>query len=190
MQGTWEDQTMIKLEFSQRAFLARRIAAGLFAASLIALSGLATSTASAEPKDIKWGTGPVGSSGHKALVVLADLLNKEMPEFRISVLPNPGAVSTVKGFATGEYQRLLRVGRGAEGIRRGRWPLQRLQGERQDPAGAVVLVLHPRCRSRHQGERPRHHQEVGRSHRQERISPVRCRSTPASISKTPWPRSA
>ncbi len=94
---------MIKLEFSQRAFLARRIAAGLFAASLIALSGLATSTASAEPKDIKWGTGPVGSSGHKALVVLADLLNKEMPEFRISVLPTPGAVTTVKGFATGEY---------------------------------------------------------------------------------------
>ena len=93
---------MGKPEFSSRAFIARGIVAGLFAASVIALSGLATSAASAEPKDIKWGTGPVGSSGHKALVVLADLLSKEMPEIRISVLPYPGAVGTVKGAATGE----------------------------------------------------------------------------------------
>jgi TRAP-type uncharacterized transport system substrate-binding protein len=35
--------------------------------------------------------------------VLADLLNKEMPQYRISVLPTPGAVTTVKGFATGEF---------------------------------------------------------------------------------------
>jgi TRAP-type uncharacterized transport system substrate-binding protein len=35
-------------------------------------------------------------------VVLADLLNKAMPEIRISVLPYPGAVGTVKGFATGD----------------------------------------------------------------------------------------
>jgi uncharacterized protein len=58
-------------------------------------------TASAAPKDIKWGTGPVGSSGGKALVVLGNLLNKEMPEIRISVLPYPGAVGTVKDFALG-----------------------------------------------------------------------------------------
>jgi TRAP-type uncharacterized transport system substrate-binding protein len=64
--------------------------------------GLASPSAWSEPRDIKWGTGPVGSSGHKALVVLADILSKEMPEFRISVLPYPGAVGTVKGFATGE----------------------------------------------------------------------------------------
>ena len=55
-----------------------------------------------QPKDIRWGTGPVGSVGHKALVVLADLLNKEMPEYRITVLPMPGAVMTVKGFATNQ----------------------------------------------------------------------------------------
>jgi TRAP transporter TAXI family solute receptor len=61
-----------------------------------------SAAASAAPKDIKWGTGPVGSSGHKALVVLADILNKAMPEFRISVLPYPGAVGTVKAFATGD----------------------------------------------------------------------------------------
>ena len=64
--------------------------------------GLASPSAWSEPKDIKWGTGPVGSSGGKALVVLANILNKEMPEYRISVLPYPGAVGTVKGFATGE----------------------------------------------------------------------------------------
>ena len=87
---------------SARAFVAQSLAAGLFAAFTFALVGLSSSTAWSEPKDIKWGTGPVGSSGHKALVVLANLLNKEMPEFRISVLPYPGAVGTVKGAATGE----------------------------------------------------------------------------------------
>ena len=60
-------------------------------------------TAAAAPKDIKWGTGPAGSSGGKALIVLSTILNKNMPEYRISVLPTPGAVGTVKGFATGEF---------------------------------------------------------------------------------------
>jgi len=36
-------------------------------------------------------------------VVLAGVLNKEMPDYRISVLPTAGAVTTVKGFATGEF---------------------------------------------------------------------------------------
>jgi hypothetical protein len=87
--------------FSTRALIARALTAGLFAAvALLSLSG--SPAWSQTPKDIKWGTGPVGSSGHKALVVLADVLNKAMPEFRITVLPYPGAVGTVKGFATGE----------------------------------------------------------------------------------------
>jgi TRAP transporter TAXI family solute receptor len=63
---------------------------------------LASSAAWSEPKDVRWGTGPVGSVGHKVLVILADLLNKEMPDYRMTVLPMPGAVMTVKGFATGE----------------------------------------------------------------------------------------
>jgi hypothetical protein len=83
-----------------RARVARGLTAGLFAAALIGIS--ASAAWSQTPKDIKWGTGPVGSSGHKALVVLADVLNKAMPEIRISVLPYPGAVGTVKGVATGE----------------------------------------------------------------------------------------
>jgi len=92
---------MHKRVLATRAFVARGLTAALFAAFV--LVGLSASTAwSQTPKDIKWGTGPVGSSGHKALVVLADLLNKEMPELRITVLPYPGAVGTVKGFATGD----------------------------------------------------------------------------------------
>lgn len=77
---------------------------GVPAALALVLAGLLASPAAwCEPKDIRWGTGPVGSSGGKALVALAEVLNKEMPEYRISVLPTPGAVQTVKGFATGEF---------------------------------------------------------------------------------------
>jgi uncharacterized protein len=71
-------------------------------AAIAASASLASAPAWSAGKDIRWGTGPVGSSGGKALVVLANILNKEMPDFRISVLPYPGAVGTVKAFATGE----------------------------------------------------------------------------------------
>jgi len=73
--------------------------------SAVALAvGLTASAAwsQAQPKDLKWGTPPVGSAGHKALVALSTVLNKEMPEYRISVLPTAGAVATMKGFATME----------------------------------------------------------------------------------------
>ena len=93
---------MLTRVFSKRALLARSLAAAQFAAVTFGLIGLSSSTAWAEPKDIKWGTGPVGSVGHKALVILADLLNKEMPDYRITVLPMPGAVMTVKGYATNQ----------------------------------------------------------------------------------------
>lgn len=69
----------------------------------VAATAFTSSVAWAEVKDIRWGTGPVGSQGYKALVVLGNVLNKAMPEFRITVLPTPGAVTTVKGFATGEF---------------------------------------------------------------------------------------
>ena len=91
---------MLTRVHSARAFFARGITTALFAAFTLTLIGLSSTTAWSEPKDIRWGTGPVGSVGHKALVVLADLLNKEMPDYRITVLPMPGAVMTVKGYAT------------------------------------------------------------------------------------------
>ena len=93
---------MLTRVLSGRAVVARGLANAFFAAFTFGLIGLSSSTAWSEPKDIRWGTGPVGSVGHKALVVLADLLNKEMPNYRITVLPMPGAVMTVKGFATSE----------------------------------------------------------------------------------------
>jgi TRAP transporter TAXI family solute receptor len=72
-------------------------------AAFAGLLGVATATAFAQqPKDIRWGTPPVGTAGHKAMVTLANILNKEMPEYRISVLPTAGAIATVKGFATNE----------------------------------------------------------------------------------------
>jgi TRAP-type uncharacterized transport system substrate-binding protein len=89
-----------------RALVARGLAAAMFAAFTFGLIGLSSTTAWSEPKDIKWGTGPVGSVGHKALVILADLLNKEMPNYRITVLPMPGAVMTVKGFATNDLDAM------------------------------------------------------------------------------------
>ena len=71
------------------------------AVALVACIGLVSSTARAQ-QDIRWGTPPVGTAGHKALVTLANLLNKEMPKYRISVLPTAGAIATVKGYATKE----------------------------------------------------------------------------------------
>jgi TRAP-type uncharacterized transport system substrate-binding protein len=66
------------------------------------LFGAATDARS-QVRDISWGTSAVGSSGHKALVSLAALLNREMRDYRIMVLPTPGAIVTVKGYATGQF---------------------------------------------------------------------------------------
>jgi TRAP transporter TAXI family solute receptor len=54
-------------------------------------------------KDLRWGTSAVGSSGHRALVALADVLNREMPKYQVTVQPTPGAIVTVKGYATGQF---------------------------------------------------------------------------------------
>jgi len=93
---------MLTRAVSARALCARGLATAALAAATFAFIGLSGVPAWSAPKDIKWGTGPVGSSGHKALVVLAGVLEKELPELRISVLPYPGAVGTVKAVATGE----------------------------------------------------------------------------------------
>ena len=55
-----------------------------------------------QARDIKWGTAAVGSAGHRALTVLAAVLNREMPNYRFAVLPLPGAILTMKQYATGE----------------------------------------------------------------------------------------
>jgi TRAP transporter TAXI family solute receptor len=70
----------------------------------VVLVGMTASAAwsQGQPRDIKWGTPPIGTAGHKAMVALSTVLNKEMPQYRISVLPTAGAIATVKGFATKE----------------------------------------------------------------------------------------
>jgi TRAP-type uncharacterized transport system substrate-binding protein len=55
-------------------------------------------------KELPWGTSAVGSAGHKALIVLAEMLNREMPKYRVTVQPTPGAIVTVKGYATGQFE--------------------------------------------------------------------------------------
>ena len=52
---------------------------------------------------LRWGTSAVGSSGHRALVALAEVLNREMPKYQATVQPTPGAIVTVKGYATGQF---------------------------------------------------------------------------------------
>jgi uncharacterized protein len=64
----------------------------------------AAEPAQSQVKDISWGTSAVGSAGHRALVNLAAMLNREVPEYRIMVLPTPGAIVSVKGYATGEFE--------------------------------------------------------------------------------------
>jgi hypothetical protein len=71
----------------------------------ILVAGLlaAWSTAAwSQVKDIPWGTSAVGSAGYKALVILAEVLNREMPKYRVTVQAMPGAILTVKGYATGQ----------------------------------------------------------------------------------------
>lgn len=72
-------------------------------AVIFTLSAASSSAWSQQPKDIRWAISPVGTTGHKALVILEGVLSKEMPNYRISVLPTPGAIATIKGYATGEY---------------------------------------------------------------------------------------
>jgi hypothetical protein len=69
----------------------------------LGLAALWSAAAAAQVKEIPWGTSAVGSSGHRSLVTLADLLNKEMPAYRVTVQPTPGAIISVKGYATGQF---------------------------------------------------------------------------------------
>jgi uncharacterized protein len=76
----------------------------LWAAAVGALLASGVTSASAQKvTDIPWGTSAVGSSGHRALVNLATVLNREMKDYRITAQPTPGAIVSVKGYATGQF---------------------------------------------------------------------------------------
>lgn len=68
---------------------------------LVAWGGAASSQ---QVKEIPWGTSAVGSAGHRALVALAEVLNREWNGYRVTVQPAAGAVVTVKGYALGQFE--------------------------------------------------------------------------------------
>ena len=74
----------------------------LFVAVVMAALG---SAAWSQVKEIPWGTSAVGSAGHKSLVALAELLNREMPKYRVTVQPTPDTIAPVKGYATSALDR-------------------------------------------------------------------------------------
>lgn len=71
----------------------------LGAVALAALSG----AAQAQGKDLRWATSSTGSSGHRALVSLSQVLNDKLDDYSITVLPTPGAAASVRGFAAGQF---------------------------------------------------------------------------------------
>lgn len=74
----------------------------LIAVAALAMAGAVTSAQAA--KQIRWGTSRVGSSGHRALTALTEVLKKEMPGYDFTVQPTPGAIISVKGYAMGEFE--------------------------------------------------------------------------------------
>jgi uncharacterized protein len=81
-----------------------RCTVAAFAATTAMAVVLPATTAEAETREIRWGTSAVGSSGHRALVTLAATLNRELEDVDITVLPMPGALMTVRGYALGEIE--------------------------------------------------------------------------------------
>lgn len=80
--------------------LRKPFSALLFGAAI----AIAATAAQAQKIEIPWGTSAVGSAGHKALVNLSTVLNREVENINVSVQPAPGAIVTVKGYATGQFQ--------------------------------------------------------------------------------------
>ncbi len=71
---------------------------------VFAVLTVGTTLAAAQTKDIRWGTSRVGSSGHRAITNLVQMLKREVPGYRFTVQPTPGAIITVKGYATGQFE--------------------------------------------------------------------------------------
>ena len=65
---------------------------------------LGVAWAPASAMEIRWGTSAVGSSGHRALTALVEVLKREMPQDDFTVQPTPGAILSVKGYAMGQFE--------------------------------------------------------------------------------------
>lgn len=75
---------------------------GLAVALTLSFGDIRTAQAQ-EITQIRWATSAVGSAGHRAKVALMAMLNREMPDYFITVLPTPGALATVRGYATEQF---------------------------------------------------------------------------------------
>ena len=75
----------------------------LSALAIGAVVNVSTPAMAQKVTDIPWGTSAVGSSGHRSLVNLATVLNREMQDYRVTAQPTPGAIVSVKGYATGQF---------------------------------------------------------------------------------------
>src|SRR5690606_10275738 len=64
--------------------------------------GAALATPPTAQTHITWGTSAVGAAGHRALVNLATILNRELKNYQVTVQPMPGAIISVKSYATGQ----------------------------------------------------------------------------------------
>lgn len=81
--------------------MVKKTLVGLVCAMLV---GGGTAAIAQEVKEIRWGTSRVGSSGHRALTTLANVLNEKFEGYRVVVQPTPGAIISVKGYATGQFE--------------------------------------------------------------------------------------
>ena len=75
----------------------------LLAVLAFAVLAIGPTLASAQT-DIRWGTSRVGSSGHRAITNLVQVLQREIKDYRFTVQPTPGAILTVKGYANEEFE--------------------------------------------------------------------------------------
>jgi len=92
-------------EFSKRVRIwgLRAFAAGLLGVVLLGTSACGPGREGG-PREIRWGVSAVGSSGHRALVHLAALLNREWEGARVTVLPMPGAIMTMRAYGAGDLE--------------------------------------------------------------------------------------
>ena len=133
-----------------------------------ALLGMMTSAAWSQ-QDIRWGTPPVGTAGHKAMVAPG-----EPSQQGDAAIPHLGAADRRRHrhrqrLCHQGARRLLRVGHRLPRARQRLRPLQGLQGARAAHADPVVLVEHHRDRPRRPRAEQGQDQDMGRPQRQAHV---------------------
>lgn len=76
----------------------------IFASLLAAVFAAGLFAGAAQAKEIRWGTSRIGSSGHRAVTNLANVMRGKLAGYDITVQPTPGAILTVKGYSMGKFE--------------------------------------------------------------------------------------